>query len=109
MTDDRWRERARCLRLGLQELFETTVDNEQGGHPAEQRAKRICAECPVWKPCLLEALYLDEHGVRGGLSRRERNAALRRRLLGGGGRRIVVREESAAGERQRESGQRRAG
>lgn len=107
MADD-WRERARCLREGLVDLFEATVDNEQGGHPAERRAKRICSGCPVWKPCLLEALYKDEHGVRGGLSRRERNAALRRRrLLGGGGQRIVVRE-SAAGERRRESGQRRA-
>lgn len=84
-----------------------TVDHEQGGHPAERRAKRVCSGCPVWKPCLLDALYNDEHGVRGGTSRRERRAALRRRLLGGGGRRIVVRE-SAADERRRESGQRRA-
>ncbi|MEO6760886.1 MAG: WhiB family transcriptional regulator [Candidatus Saccharimonadales bacterium] len=42
------------------------------GHSATQ-AKKICAGCTVWAPCLAIALRTnDENGVYGGLARRER-------------------------------------
>ena len=44
------------------------------------RARRVCAECPVKEPCLEYALRNRiEHGVWGGASERERRRILRRR------------------------------
>ncbi len=46
------------------------------------RARRICAECPVQGACLEYALtYRIEHGVWGGASERERRRILRSRRL----------------------------
>ncbi|HYY07256.1 MAG TPA: WhiB family transcriptional regulator [Actinomycetota bacterium] len=45
----------------------------------EAVAKRICAVCPVRRPCLEYALFTREaHGVWGGLNETERRAILRR-------------------------------
>lgn len=45
-------------------------------------ARRICAECPVQRPCLEYALTERiDHGVWGGTSERERRRILRRRRL----------------------------
>lgn len=45
----------------------------------EAVAKRICATCPVRRPCLDYALSTREaHGVWGGLNETERRAILRR-------------------------------
>ena len=39
----------------------------------EQRAKAVCATCPVTTPCLEAAVLRDErYGVWGGMSERER-------------------------------------
>jgi WhiB family redox-sensing transcriptional regulator len=48
---------------------------------AEQnRAKQLCASCPVRTECLAEALDNEiEWGVWGGMTERERRALLRRR------------------------------
>lgn len=48
---------------------------------AEQnRAKQMCANCPVRTECLAEALDNEiEWGVWGGMTERERRALLRRR------------------------------
>ncbi len=46
------------------------------------RARRICATCPVQAPCLEYALaHRIEHGVWGGASERERRRILKRRRL----------------------------
>ena len=46
------------------------------------RARRICAECPVKTECLEYALtYRIEHGVWGGASERERRRILRDRRI----------------------------
>ena len=46
------------------------------------RARKICADCPVKAPCLEYALeFRIEHGVWGGCSERERRRILRRRRL----------------------------
>ena len=45
-------------------------------------ARRICAGCPVQRPCLEYALFHHiEHGVWGGASERERRRILRQRRL----------------------------
>lgn len=46
------------------------------------RARRICATCPVTSPCLEYALeqHID-HGVWGGCSERERRRILKRRRI----------------------------
>lgn len=39
-------------------------------------AKSICRDCPVWRPCLRDALDTgdNQHGIRGGLKPEERRA-----------------------------------
>lgn len=45
-----------------------------------EKARRICASCPVQEPCLEYALKFHiEHGVWGGASERERRRISRRR------------------------------
>ncbi|MHB1615049.1 MAG: WhiB family transcriptional regulator [Actinomycetes bacterium] len=47
---------------------------------AQNRAKAVCARCPVRLPCLADALdNRVEFGVWGGTTERERRALLRRR------------------------------
>ena len=46
------------------------------------RARKICADCPVKEECLEYALtYRIDHGVWGGASERERRRILRRRRI----------------------------
>ncbi len=46
------------------------------------RARKICASCPVAEPCLEYALeHRIDHGVWGGTSERERRRILKRRRL----------------------------
>jgi WhiB family transcriptional regulator, redox-sensing transcriptional regulator len=47
-----------------------------------ERARKICADCPVKAPCLDYALeHRIDHGVWGGTSERERRRILRGRRL----------------------------
>jgi WhiB family transcriptional regulator, redox-sensing transcriptional regulator len=47
-----------------------------------ERARRVCAECPVTSECLEYALtYRIDHGVWGGCSERERRRILRQRRV----------------------------
>lgn len=49
-----------------------------------ERARRVCAQCPVKDECLEYALKTrQEHGVWGGASERERRRMLRRRRVSG--------------------------
>ena len=46
------------------------------------KARRICATCPVQEPCLEYALEQRiDHGVWGGASERERRRILKRRRM----------------------------
>ena len=46
------------------------------------KARKICAGCPVTEPCLEYALeHRIDHGVWGGCSERERRRILKRRRL----------------------------
>lgn len=51
-------------------------------HEREQRAKAICATCPVKQPCLDYAIKIREpHGIWGGLNETERKQLLAQRGL----------------------------
>jgi WhiB family redox-sensing transcriptional regulator len=70
----RWHDRAACARPDVDPEW---FFPEKGGAAAP--AKRICADCPVKAPCLADALATrDEHGIRGGLTVRERRRLQRR-------------------------------
>ena len=67
-----WTTRASCKNVAPDALF------VQGA--AQNRAKAVCAGCPVRTECLADALdNRIEFGVWGGMTERERRALLRRR------------------------------
>ena len=67
-----WTIAAACRGMDPDELF------VQGA--AQNRAKMVCAACPVRTECLADALdNRVEFGVWGGMTERERRALLRRR------------------------------
>ena len=71
-----WRARAACAGMGP-DLFYV-----ERGHDVTA-AKRVCARCPVWEPCLEDALSEhDREGVHGGRTEKERRVILRARRLG---------------------------
>lgn len=70
--EDGWEARGKC-RTGDPELLFV-----EGA--AQNRAKAVCAGCPVRTECLAHALdHRIEYGVWGGLTERERRSLLRRR------------------------------
>ncbi len=72
-----WRDLALCREVDSEMFFPP-----RGG--SAQPAKRICGQCSVRVECLTEALSYpaqDDHGIRGGLSGRER-LALRKQRAG---------------------------
>lgn len=72
MWNDDWSREAVCIEARPDELFVRGA--------AQNRAKALCAGCPVKTECLAEALdHAVEWGVWGGMTERERRALLRRR------------------------------
>ena len=72
MWNDDWSNNALCHDARPDELFVRGA--------AQNRAKRLCAGCPVKTECLAEALdNRVEWGVWGGMTERQRRALLRRR------------------------------
>ena len=70
--NDDWASRAVCKEARPDELFVRGA--------AQNRAKQMCAGCPVRSECLAEALdNAIEWGVWGGMTERERRAILRKR------------------------------
>lgn len=68
-----WQLRAECRGVDSAVFF--SPDGERGDARAkrEQRAKSICAQCPVIKACRAHALaYAEPFGVWGGLAIHER-------------------------------------
>jgi WhiB family redox-sensing transcriptional regulator len=67
-----WASQAQCKETRPDELFVRGA--------AQNRAKQMCAGCPVKTECLAEALDNQmEWGVWGGMTERERRAILRKR------------------------------
>jgi WhiB family redox-sensing transcriptional regulator len=81
LVDDwNWRELGRC-RETTPELFFPKDHGRTGLWAREERAKRICRECPVVTYCREHALNFPEiYGVWGAMSARDRARALHRRL-----------------------------
>jgi WhiB family transcriptional regulator, redox-sensing transcriptional regulator len=70
--NDDWASQALCREARPDELFVRGA--------AQNRAKQLCAGCPVRTECLAEALdNAIEWGVWGGMTERERRAVLRKR------------------------------
>lgn len=79
--DAEWRESAACL-SHPSILFFGLDDNETPveRRAREERAKEICAACPVQRECLEYALATKEpYGIWGGLTEVERKSRLRGR------------------------------
>ena len=61
-----WRYQAACRGTDLEVFF-------PGPGESAEPARRVCAECPVWQPCLSYALSQGiVHGIWGGLTERDR-------------------------------------
>ena len=73
---DSWREVAACAQTDP-ELWFPTKGGANGLH-----AKQICGGCPVQAECLQDALESGDvlHGIRGGVSARNRRGMLRDQL-----------------------------
>jgi WhiB family redox-sensing transcriptional regulator len=70
-----WMHHGHCRSLSPSEFFPSDG-------VGVERARRICAECPVKAECLEYALtFRIDHGVWGGCSERERRRILRQRRL----------------------------
>ncbi len=68
---ERWNERAACRGASLAVFFPEDDDYAA--------ARKVCAVCPVRRPCLEEAQRFRIHfGMFGGLTPAERRAARRR-------------------------------
>lgn len=72
LWNEDWSAQALCQKATSDELFVRGA--------AQNRAKLMCAACPVRTECLSEALDNSiEWGVWGGMTERERRALLRKR------------------------------
>lgn len=81
MTNSDWRDRAGCLGMSAELFFPSDVTG-----PAIQqadRAKMVCAACPVSGECLDWALATRQHdGIWGGLGEDKRRTLRRTRRRG---------------------------
>lgn len=66
VADDTWRADALCAQIGDWHPFFPA----DGCDPTP--ARRVCAHCPVRRPCLQDALDNHETGVWGGTTEHER-------------------------------------
>lgn len=76
--EDTWQTRAAC-RGPQAEVFFPPPQFERKDEKLERetRAKAICGDCPVRKPCLDYAIAIREpHGIWGGLNENERRQLL---------------------------------
>ena len=72
-----WREQAACLTRNPEMFFPT--GNTGAALRQINRAKMVCAQCPVTAQCLRWAIDVGvDHGVWGGLSEDERKSLKRR-------------------------------
>lgn len=78
-----WQRLAACRGEDSTYYFAPSYFEKRGEKLAREAvAKRICAACPVRRPCLEYALQTREaHGVWGGLNETERRAILKRQAL----------------------------
>lgn len=78
MLLENWWHEAACQSADPELFFPISATEASGG--TIQRAKQVCASCPVSSPCLSYALtHRQEQGIWGGLTDEERQS-LRRKL-----------------------------
>lgn len=68
-----WQARAACRNLDSSMFFHSDGERGSRRQQREDRAKAICAGCPVRVECLEHSLHVQEpYGIWGGLSETER-------------------------------------
>ncbi|MGH9183816.1 MAG: WhiB family transcriptional regulator [Acidimicrobiales bacterium] len=77
-TEEVWQVHAACRGPQAAVFFPPShFERKDAKASREQRAKAICAGCPVREPCLAYALRIREpHGIWGGLNELERKGLL---------------------------------
>ena len=80
-SEELWQIKAACRGPQAAIFFPpSTFERKDEKEEREVRAKAICADCSVRKPCLEYALRIREpHGIWGGLNEIERKQLLSRR------------------------------
>ncbi|MFN2606401.1 MAG: WhiB family transcriptional regulator [Acidimicrobiales bacterium] len=73
-----WQEKASCRGPQARVFFPPShLERKEEREARETRAKAICADCPVRRPCLDYAIEIREpHGIWGGLNEVERKALM---------------------------------
>ena len=81
-TDEVWQVKAACRGPQAAVFFPpSSFERKDEKEAREVRAKAICADCPVRKPCLDYAIRIREpHGIWGGLNEVERKQMMARRV-----------------------------
>ena len=79
-VEELWQQRAACKGPQSAVFFPPSQAERKDDREArESRAKEICAQCPVRRPCLDYALAIREpHGIWGGLNELERKQLVAR-------------------------------
>lgn len=69
-----WQRLAACRGMDSSIFYSPTGERGRRRHEREERARRICGDCPVRQECARMALGIKEtYGVWGGLSEAERS------------------------------------
>lgn len=85
-----WQRRAACRNLDSSTFFHPDGERGPRRQQREDRAKAVCAGCPVRAECLEHSLRVQEpYGIWGGVSETER-PRLRRALAAGLDHRVAV-------------------
>ena len=79
-VEETWQTRGACRGPQAAAFFPpSSFERKEEKEARENRAKSICATCPVREPCLDYALRIREpHGIWGGLNEGERKQLLGR-------------------------------
>lgn len=72
-----WQDRGSCRKAETILFFEPELGHRVLGKERERAAKGICRRCPVVAQCRSHGLAVEEFGIWGGLTARERDAMRR--------------------------------
>jgi hypothetical protein len=77
MLDREWRSQAACA--GTSSRYYDPWDVPERSWDVPEDAQQMCERCPVRVECLVDAMQHNDHCVRGGTTRRQRDALKRPR------------------------------
>lgn len=78
-----WQERGACRVLPSEMFFHPDGERGKARRARAERAKQVCARCPVLQACREHSLAIREpFGVWGGMDEEERSRQLARQDLG---------------------------